>query len=290
MKYTCTPSLLADFDLDVSHASEAWRHAIENSDNLAKFTEKTEVIRICSTQLLVRHWRVHSQRLILFPFCWPTVTRSVPTQAQRFAPCLAPLAGRQTLAQRPSRSRSPSLLSLFGLLSLRNPRPTCFTVNQLHFMNPPREGKSLLVLDLDHTLLDFSSRVCKAWNADGSLGGAKGSRIGAIDTPYNVLSPGESTPSHGLEGDCSGCKRITPGTCDPQALRALGILYSGFRCCAELCRSLGPGVSCCPTRKTHRTTWLTWFGITCPLLRAQRPPTQYRPLLANHAPHPQTET
>lgn len=35
--------VVADFDLDVSHASEAWRHAIENSDNLAKFTEKTEV-------------------------------------------------------------------------------------------------------------------------------------------------------------------------------------------------------------------------------------------------------
>lgn len=34
---------VADFDLDVSHASEAWRQAIENSDNLAKFTEKTEV-------------------------------------------------------------------------------------------------------------------------------------------------------------------------------------------------------------------------------------------------------
>lgn len=33
----------ADFDLDVSHESEAWRQAIENSDNLAKFTEKTEV-------------------------------------------------------------------------------------------------------------------------------------------------------------------------------------------------------------------------------------------------------
>ena len=29
---------------------------------------------------------------------------------------------------------------------------------ELHFINPPRPGKSLLVLDLDHTLLDFSSR------------------------------------------------------------------------------------------------------------------------------------
>eukprot|EP00752_Nemacystus_decipiens_P002670 g2498.t1 len=64
------PEVFDDFDLDVSHASEAWRQAIENSDNLAKFTEKTE----------------------------------------------------------------------------------------LHFMNPPREGKALLVLDLDHTLLDFTTR------------------------------------------------------------------------------------------------------------------------------------
>lgn len=32
-------------------------------------------------------------------------------------------------------------------------------MEQLHFMNPPREGKALLVLDLDHTLLDFTTRV-----------------------------------------------------------------------------------------------------------------------------------
>lgn len=41
---------LTDFDLDVSHASEAWRQAIENSDNLAKFTEKTEVCRHAGRQ------------------------------------------------------------------------------------------------------------------------------------------------------------------------------------------------------------------------------------------------
>mmetsp|Transcript_10517 Transcript_10517/g.15836 ORF Transcript_10517/g.15836 Transcript_10517/m.15836 type:complete len:481 (-) Transcript_10517:262-1704(-) len=29
---------------------------------------------------------------------------------------------------------------------------------EVHIMNPPREGKKLMVLDLDHTLLDFSSR------------------------------------------------------------------------------------------------------------------------------------
>ena len=28
----------------------------------------------------------------------------------------------------------------------------------VHIMNEPREGKPLLVLDLDHTLLDFSSK------------------------------------------------------------------------------------------------------------------------------------
>ncbi|GAX25425.1 protein phosphatase [Fistulifera solaris] len=34
-----------------------------------------------------------------------------------------------------------------------------FTADTLiHMMNPPRDGKPLLVLDLDHTLLDFSSR------------------------------------------------------------------------------------------------------------------------------------
>lgn len=29
----------------------------------------------------------------------------------------------------------------------------------IHIMQPPREGKPLLVLDLDHTLLDFSSKT-----------------------------------------------------------------------------------------------------------------------------------
>ena len=29
---------------------------------------------------------------------------------------------------------------------------------EVHIMNPPREGKKLMVLDLDHTLLDFSSK------------------------------------------------------------------------------------------------------------------------------------
>lgn len=34
-----------------------------------------------------------------------------------------------------------------------------FTENTtVYIMNEPREGKPLLVLDLDHTLLDFSSR------------------------------------------------------------------------------------------------------------------------------------
>ena len=30
---------------------------------------------------------------------------------------------------------------------------------ELHIMNQPRSGKPLLVLDLDHTLLDFSSKT-----------------------------------------------------------------------------------------------------------------------------------
>lgn len=37
----------------------------------------------------------------------------------------------------------------------------------VHIMNEPREGKPLLVLDLDHTLLDFSS---KALTRDATLG------------------------------------------------------------------------------------------------------------------------
>lgn len=34
----------------------------------------------------------------------------------------------------------------------------------VHIMNPPREGKPLLVLDLDHTLLDFSSKTLQRDN------------------------------------------------------------------------------------------------------------------------------
>eukprot|EP00611_Tribonema_gayanum_P020840 TRINITY_DN3892_c0_g1_i5.p2 TRINITY_DN3892_c0_g1~~TRINITY_DN3892_c0_g1_i5.p2 ORF type:complete len:319 (-),score=108.48 TRINITY_DN3892_c0_g1_i5:547-1503(-) len=64
------PEVFDDFDLEMAPHSEQWRHAIENSENLARFTEKTEV----------------------------------------------------------------------------------------HFIHQPREGKRLLVLDLDHTLLDFSGR------------------------------------------------------------------------------------------------------------------------------------
>mmetsp|Transcript_6309 Transcript_6309/g.11218 ORF Transcript_6309/g.11218 Transcript_6309/m.11218 type:complete len:422 (-) Transcript_6309:188-1453(-) len=38
----------------------------------------------------------------------------------------------------------------------------------IHIMNPPREGKPLLVLDLDHTLLDFSSRQLREAGPEGN--------------------------------------------------------------------------------------------------------------------------
>ncbi len=41
---------------------------------------------------------------------------------------------------------------------------------QVHIMNPPREGKKLMVLDLDHTLLDFSSKKIIG-NGNGSING-----------------------------------------------------------------------------------------------------------------------
>jgi ubiquitin-like domain-containing CTD phosphatase 1 len=38
---------------------------------------------------------------------------------------------------------------------------------EVHIMNPPREGKKLMVLDLDHTLLDFSSKkIINTANSD----------------------------------------------------------------------------------------------------------------------------
>ncbi|GAB5036580.1 had iiid h [Nannochloropsis oceanica] len=67
---TGLPEVFDDFELDVTAISEEWRRSVQNSENLRKFTAKTQV----------------------------------------------------------------------------------------HLINPPRQGKRLLVLDLDHTLLDFSSR------------------------------------------------------------------------------------------------------------------------------------
>lgn len=55
-------------------------------------------------------------------------------------------------------------------------------------MNPPREGKALLVLDLDHTLLDFSSRVREPgifrflFDAVKSSGGSRGGHISLLGT------------------------------------------------------------------------------------------------------------
>lgn len=48
---------------------------------------------------------------------------------------------------------------------------------EVHVMNPPREGKKLMVLDLDHTLLDFSSK--KIINAPGGGTGADSTGTGS---------------------------------------------------------------------------------------------------------------
>ncbi len=40
----------------------------------------------------------------------------------------------------------------------------------VHIMNEPREGMPLLVLDLDHTLLDFSSRRLQEDNSTHVVG------------------------------------------------------------------------------------------------------------------------
>lgn len=40
----------------------------------------------------------------------------------------------------------------------------------VHIMNQPREAKPLLVLDLDHTLLDFSSRRLRQDSSTDVLG------------------------------------------------------------------------------------------------------------------------
>jgi TFIIF-interacting CTD phosphatase-like protein len=48
-------------------------------------------------------------------------------------------------------------------------------------MNEPREGKPLLVLDLDHTLLDFSSRTLQRDNATHQVGAGMAA---AMKRPY----------------------------------------------------------------------------------------------------------
>lgn len=54
----------------------------------------------------------------------------------------------------------------------------------VHIMNPPRKGKKLMVLDLDHTLLDFSSRkiVNTARAATGASSGNSTSDVSADDS------------------------------------------------------------------------------------------------------------
>jgi hypothetical protein len=41
--YADKPEVFDDFDLEVTHNSEEWRRAIENSENLAAFTAKTGI-------------------------------------------------------------------------------------------------------------------------------------------------------------------------------------------------------------------------------------------------------
>ena len=56
----------------------------------------------------------------------------------------------------------------------------------IHVMNEPRPGKPLMVLDLDHTLLDFSRKsIEQASNAE---------RVAAVDMDTNGASASSSTP------------------------------------------------------------------------------------------------
>lgn len=162
----------ADFDLDVSHVSEQWRHAIQNSENLIKFTQKTEV-----------------------GGCGRVGRASLPARRRRVQDCPAREASRRASAmvdgvtsdedddvlhgsrETPECMRGSLLhpvhvhhllishLALYRSLLVRvwvrraGARSSCDHRLQLHFINPPREGKFLLVLDLDHTLLDFTSKV-----------------------------------------------------------------------------------------------------------------------------------
>lgn len=62
-----------------------------------------------------------------------------------------------------------------------------FTENtEIHIMNPPRDGKPLLVLDLDHTLLCFSSRALQQQQQpmDGSNPSQVSSAASAMKRPH----------------------------------------------------------------------------------------------------------
>jgi ubiquitin-like domain-containing CTD phosphatase 1 len=48
---------------------------------------------------------------------------------------------------------------------------------EVFVMNAPREGKPLLVLDLDHTLLDFSSKTLQRDNATHQVGAGMASAM-----------------------------------------------------------------------------------------------------------------
>lgn len=76
---------------------------------------------------------------------------------------------------------------------------------EVHIMNPPREGKKLMVLDLDHTLLDFSSKkIVNSANAvrntvdgngnDGSSGsnsvsGSGNAEDGGVSSSQAAVAP-----------------------------------------------------------------------------------------------------
>lgn len=137
---------------------------------------------------------------------------------------------------------------------------SCFDV-QLHFMNPPREGKALLVLDLDHTLLDFSSSVSmKGWSREGIFTHVGGEQTCRSHGLFRALSVSSLATVAGWRG---GAGREDYSTSDvfccsvfPDFVRA--VITSWTKCVYAYIVTFGLSTS---VSQRADTLWLGCFAI-----------------------------
>lgn len=78
---------------------------------------------------------------------------------------------------------------------------------EVYVMNPPREGKKLMVLDLDHTLLDFSSK--KIVSTDRAANNNSGTSNSSSDDVNNNNNGGNGIASASASASASATVQET---------------------------------------------------------------------------------